>query len=287
MHWVYILKCENNHYYVGETTRLYTRFWEHLEGNGGLNTSIYKPTDIVAIYKVSTICKFIDYNYIIINNICNIYFNRGESILKTFNIDTNTEYDNLCAENNVTECMMLNNIDNWQNIRGGKYTRFDVEYTFPDNNHIKHLPLCKCGFPCDIKKHKEYNYLYFRCPKKNMWSDLKIQFNIVDEPCSYYKKYTNDNDYNKFYEEKKKKISDLVNKSYWLKELIGGNYEFCVGGCGKEYDENNSIRYSRRAINLCFDCFIQKNEELKNKYNELSNEYIDVPPKGVCLIKLI
>ena len=62
MRWVYILRCEDDYYYVGETKRLYRRFWEHQEGIGGSNTSNYIPEEIVAIYKVDTICKFIDYN---------------------------------------------------------------------------------------------------------------------------------------------------------------------------------------------------------------------------------
>ena len=33
MRWVYILRCEDD--YVGETTRLYRRFWEHQSVNGG------------------------------------------------------------------------------------------------------------------------------------------------------------------------------------------------------------------------------------------------------------
>ena len=41
MHWIYILQCNDGVFYVGETTRLYRRFWEHECGNGGLNTSIY------------------------------------------------------------------------------------------------------------------------------------------------------------------------------------------------------------------------------------------------------
>jgi predicted GIY-YIG superfamily endonuclease len=68
MHWIYILKCKDNYYYVGETCRLYRRFYEHYKGLGGLNTSIYPPENIVAIYKVDTINKFIDYNYNITNN---------------------------------------------------------------------------------------------------------------------------------------------------------------------------------------------------------------------------
>ena len=261
MRWVYILKCCDDYYYVGETKRLYRRFWEHQEGIGGINTSTYIPEGIVAIYKVSTLGKFFEYNNIVMNKICNIYFNRGDTLLEEFN-NTDDEYDNLFAENNITECLMLNNKDNWKKIRGGKYTRFDIEYTLPINDYIKNLPLCNCGLPCDIKKNDEHNFLYFRCAKKNMWSDMKEEFDIQDEPCKYYMKYIKDIEYKIYYEQQKKRISDVVNKSYWLKQLVGEHSEFCVGGCGKEYDENNTIRYSRTAINLCFDCFINKNNEL-------------------------
>ena len=47
MKWVYIFKCEDDHYYVGETSRLYRRFWEHNEGTGGLNTSVYKLSQFI------------------------------------------------------------------------------------------------------------------------------------------------------------------------------------------------------------------------------------------------
>ena len=52
MRWVYILQCEDSYFYVGETSRLYRRFWEHENGLGGLNTSVYPPINIVAIYPV-------------------------------------------------------------------------------------------------------------------------------------------------------------------------------------------------------------------------------------------
>jgi hypothetical protein len=281
MRWIYILKCSDDYYYVGETKRLYRRFWEHREGNGGINTSTYIPESIVSIYKVSTLCKFFEYNNIVMNKICNIYFNRCNALLEEFNnTDEDDDYDNLFAENNITECLMLNNKDNWQKIRGGKYTRFDIEYTLPINEYIQNLPLCNCGLPCDIKKNDEHNYLYFRCAKKNMWSDMKKEFDLEDDPCKYFMKYTKDIEYKLHYEQLKKKVIDVVNKSYWLKQLVDGHYEFCVGGCGKEYDENNTIRYSGKVINLCFECFINKNNELSKKYN------INNILKGKCLISL-
>jgi hypothetical protein len=264
MRWVYVLKCSDDYYYVGETMRLYRRFWEHQDGIGGINTSIYIPEGVVAIYKVSILCKFFQYNHIVMNKICNIYFNRSDTLLKNFNT-CEDDCDNLFAENNITECLMLNNKNNWQKIRGGKYTRFDIEYTLPINDCIKNLPLCYCNLPCDIKKNDEHHYLYFRCAKKNMWSGMKEEFGIQDEPCKYFMKYTNDIEYKKYYDQHKKTINDLVAKSYWLKN-ISGMYENCIGGCGKQYDENNTIRYSRKAINLCFDCFINKNNELSKQY---------------------
>lgn len=264
MKWVYILKCSDDHYYVGETSRLYKRFWEHQRGSGGVNTSIYIPEEIVAIYKVSMLCRFFEYNNIVMDKVCNIYFNRIKTIMEEFDIDNDLYDDNLYAENNITECLMLNT-SNWQKIREGKYNRFDIDYALPANEFIKNLPLCTCGLPCDIKK--KDNYFYFRCAKKNMWGDFKELFDIVNEPCKYFMKYTKDIEYMVYYEEKKKNIFNLVSKSPWLNNLSGW-HEYCIGGCGKEYDENNTIRFSKKAINLCFECFINKNEEMSKNIHK-------------------
>ena len=202
------------------------------------------------------------------DKICNVYFNRCNTLLEEFDDpDEDDQYDNLFAENYITECMMLNNKASWHKIRGGKYTRFDAIYTFPKNEYIKSLPLCNCGLPCDIKTSEEHNYLYFRCAKKNMWSEMKEVFEIDDKPCKYFMKYTKDLEYKTYYDQRKKQISDLTSKSSWLRELAGGMYERCVGGCGKEYDGENTVRYLRKPINLCFDCFVNKHCELSNKYN--------------------
>ena len=96
MKWVYILQCEDDYYYIGETSRLYRRFWEHQDGIGGLNTSMYPPKNIIAIYSVNRIGKFFDYNKKVYNNDYNtnynIYFDRG-GIIENFNIDDEYSYD--------------------------------------------------------------------------------------------------------------------------------------------------------------------------------------------------
>jgi hypothetical protein len=280
MFWIYILRCEDDYYYVGQTSRLYRRFWEHNDGNGGANTSNYVPQEVVAIYKVSTLCKFFEYDRLVTNQIYDIYFNRSFEQLEDFNMtENNTDnYDKSdaeFAENNIAECLMINDKECWEKIRGGKYTRFDVNYKFPVNSYVNNLPLCKCGVPCDIRKNEEHDYLYFRCPKKNFWDNIRDKFDIDDEPCNYFMKYTKDIEYKKEQELLKSRVFKQVSNSPWLKELLGRQFEFCVGGCGKEYSECNTVRYSRRAINLCFDCFIDKNDELKKKYTK--------PVSNVCL----
>jgi hypothetical protein len=285
MKWVYILKCKDDFYYVGETKRLYRRFWEHTDGIGGVNTSIYTPEGIVAIYKVGTICKFLEYNEYVNNIIDGVFGGKYQSLkLKAFNDEyEESQYDNLYAENNVTECLMIHNEEDWNKIRGGKYTRFDVEYKFPENNYIKDLPLCNCGLPCDIKKNEDKNYLFFRCAKKNMWDKFKQDFDINDQACDFFMEYTKDKkikieEQYKF-QERSKTLKELFKKSNWLKniELNDDCYpNQCVGGCNRS-SASIKLTFSNKKRNLCFDCFIDKNIELKEKYNIVDKkEYLDI-----------
>lgn len=268
MKWVYIFKCYNGFYYVGETKSLYTRFWKHDNGTGGFNTSLNPPKKLLAIYKAPILHNFLEYDRYISNNIMNIYFNRTKNIFDNFSDDE--EYDCFQLKNNIVEKLMINNKSNWEKFRGGKYTRTDVIYKFPKNQNSDNYPVCYCGLPCDIKKKDDY--LFFRCPKKNMtWIDtdrLKLDIAIDNKCCKYFKKYEKDIDYYKQYKNKKTLITSLVNGSTWLENIVGYQCEFCIGECGKRYNENNTIRYNRRSINLCFNCFINKNDILKMKYTK-------------------
>ena len=295
MRWVYILRCEDDYYYVGETKRLYRRFWEHQGGIGGSNTSNYIPEEIVAIYKVNVISNFIEYN-----NYVNDFLNKKtDSYKKTIALkrlkywDTNCdetkwygEGDNLIAENNIAECLMIHKKNEWEKIRGGKYTRFDINYKYPNNECIKDLPLCECGLPCDIRKNEEKNYLFFRCAKKNIWDSLKEDFEIDDKPCRFYMEYTKDSQFRlelkQKDEDRSKKIKELFKKSFWLKNVEKNNgIDYDDNGClecGESRLTNLLTRYDEK-IRLCFDCFIENNEELEKKYNQIN-------PVGKCLIKL-
>ena len=268
MKWVYVLQCKDNNFYVGETSRLYRRFWEHHAGRGGLNTSTYAPEGIVAIYKVDTICKFIEYNGYVDTDVVDT---RGtaRNCLKYFNDDCEDDaHDKLLAENSIAECLMLHNKATWNNIRGGKYTRFDVEYRYPTNDFIQNLPLCHCGLPCDIKKNEDRDYLFFRCAKKNMWTEFREMFDIEDEPCKYFMEYTKDRRLKATFEDRSETLKSLYKTAFWLNNVdvsLDPHTCPCVGGCHRT-SAGTKLSYHYEKRNLCFDCFIDKNEELSKTY---------------------
>jgi hypothetical protein len=284
VHWVYVFKCKDDIYYVGETKRLYRRFWQHQDGCGGVNTQTYPPEKLVAIYPVHKLYKFL----IHLDNIENNNFNTGYNIF--FDRDGIFEYFdkegknhlfyNRWVENFITEKLMIDNQGNWENIRGGNYTRFNTNYSFPSNKYAKEIPNCYCRLPCDVKKNEQENYLYFRCAKKNMWAEMadNLDIEVELEPCNYYMKFTKDARYNAEYGRRKIKVKDSLYGSGWLKNI---EYcEFCAGGCGKPYDDDYCVRYWGKAINLCFDCFT--NDDI---YTKLKEKYTDFP-KGKCLLDL-
>lgn len=280
MKWIYILKCDDECYYVGQTERLYRRFWEHLNGNGGLNTSQYCKIEIVGIYKVDTICKFLEYNKLVLSNNEKIYENNGSRLLNSWNNINFWNNDCHYAENNITECLMLHKNDKI-NIKGGKYTSMNDDKHFNmtlniTNPLVNNLPLCNCGIPCDINKNDKKNNIYFRCAKKNMWDEFKDLFEITEDPCNFYMEYTFDrllklND-------KPNILKELFKKSNWLKNVEVNDETYphqCIGGCGKT-SKRIKLSYDNEKRNLCFDCFIDKNDELSKKYAS----------QGKCLINL-
>jgi predicted GIY-YIG superfamily endonuclease len=68
VHWIYVLECEDNYLYVGETTRLFRRFSEHRYGRGGVNTGAHKPDTLVALYKVADNYSFLQHRSHILQN---------------------------------------------------------------------------------------------------------------------------------------------------------------------------------------------------------------------------
>ena len=46
----YVLQCSDDIYYVGKTTQLHNRLFNHFNGNGSVVTKAYPPIKVVGVY---------------------------------------------------------------------------------------------------------------------------------------------------------------------------------------------------------------------------------------------
>jgi len=255
MKWVYILRCADDFHYVGQTTRLFRRFWEHEAGKGGFNTTAHPPQDVVAIYPLHKLGKFLDYNRKVHTHSLHLYSDR--KLFNEFNIyaegDDNI-YDPLFLENKITEKLIFRFFTNFEPVhgqktsryfyinkvsssyfspslknsndlnavavRGGKYIRSGAKYKLPAADELPQLPMCKCGLPCDVHKNDHGRYLYFRCAKKNMWHNMREIFLAFSEPCNYFQRYFDDVDYRLEYDTRVQLLDELTEVSPWLQRLL-------------------------------------------------------------------
>ena len=71
-----------------------------------------------------------------------------------------------------------------------------------------------------------------------------------------------------------------MKSAFWLKnvpEFDNRSPIACVGGCHKNPAKYSKISYRYVDRALCWDCFIDINDQLKSDYER--------PEKGVCLVK--
>ena len=227
VHWVYVLECEDDYVYVGETTRLFRRFNEHLRSRGGSNTVKHKPYKLIGLYKVNENHSFMRYRNTV---------NTGE--YNRFIIDQwDNEGDNLLIENHITERFLYERRENdsygggleWYKVRGGKYTRESLDETVANyrwasekegrschaRNPIEYIsvdtivdrPLCKCRYPSEVKLSKDKTKIYFVCALKNVWGDFCSDL-LVDTPCDLWQLYTDDKEVKAQYDSLKEKYED-------------------------------------------------------------------------------
>ncbi len=57
MAWMYILECSDGSYYVGSTTDLERRIWEHNEGLGGKYTARRRPVKLAYAAEFTSIAE--------------------------------------------------------------------------------------------------------------------------------------------------------------------------------------------------------------------------------------
>jgi len=189
MYWIYVLECESNLYYVGETSKLFKRLGNHIRGLGCVNTKKYKPLRLVGLYKVGSMSKFLRYKDLVESGCENTEKDRIK-YLNNFNNGDGTKDDARLCEDFITLEMHNGGL----NVRGGKYLMDDriVDRVREDSIY----PKCECGYPCDIRKKyitRTKWKIYYYCSIKNVWDDMRDSIRIeVDKGCGYYQEYLDD-----------------------------------------------------------------------------------------------
>lgn len=188
MHWIYILNCENEIGYVGETKNLYSRLNQHVNGKGSKHTVQNKPISLCGLYKVHTYFRYLSFC-----KECESDSPRKDYISDLLDEFNTLEWNNKDwarhVEDFMTEVLMqYNDITTY----GGKYVndnREELEKTF-SVAELNRVPLCDCGFPCEIKisTMPKYIKLYFVCSMKNVWHGMRKDYQRVEmeTPCGFY-----------------------------------------------------------------------------------------------------
>jgi predicted GIY-YIG superfamily endonuclease len=273
VHWIYVLECEDDYLYVGETTRLFRRFKEHQTGRGGMNTGSHKPDTLVALYKVADNYSFLEHRSYILQN----QFNKN--IIDDWGSDDSA---NLEIENHITEMFMyqrdvkeddgfLYGDGRWDKVKGGKYTKYMTKNPTLQMNaqNIIDRPNCHCQIPCEVKMSKDKKTIYFVCPLKNVWDDF-YSYLSVDEPCDFYSVYTDDKIIRVEYEIAKKNISEE-----WVQRMKSTSCVYpdpCIKCKNTKYAPFYSW-YQYRP--LCRECIVNKYEELKKEYSLSDYAFVD------------
>lgn len=281
VHWVYVIECEDDYIYVGETTRLFTRFNEHLRSRGGSNTIKHKPVKLIGLYKVNENHSFMKYN----NTIKTGEYNRF--ILE----DWENDGDNLLIENHITERFLYERRENdyygggleWYKVRGGKYTRETLDeivakYKWASEkegrfcmyrNPIEYIPidtivdrpLCKCHCPSEVKLSKDKTKIYFVCALKNVWDNFcsDLQRNT---PCDFWKVYTDDKEVKRQYE-----VVKARSRESWVSNIPLSIYKIHPEPCISCSKTGYLPIFNNGSRRLCQRCIFKNYNLLKGKYD--------------------
>lgn len=178
MHWVYVLLSVDGDIYVGETTRLFRRWNEHRKGRGGVNTSMGDYNTVIGLYDVAANRSFKRYLYDRAVWRCERYWD-----------DEVGKEEALDIENLITERYLVDRGITQYGIKGGKYTieskceRFCTEGKLV---YERDRPLCKCGYPCEVKLKKDKSKIYFVCPiPEGKW----VEGFATPDKCNFWSEY--------------------------------------------------------------------------------------------------
>jgi predicted GIY-YIG superfamily endonuclease len=286
VHWVYVLECQDNYIYIGETTRLFRRFNEHLKRRGGSNTIKHKPKKLIGLYKVNDNHSFMRYR----NAIKSGEYNKF--IIDDWDIDG----DNLLIENHITERFLYERRHNheygtgneWYRIRGGKYTKetLDEDMIYAkemcerpnriigtlqmstpidsiSEDAIVDRPLCKCLCPSEVKISNDKSKIYFICSLKNVWGDFFSDLHI-DAPCDFWQLYTEDKSVKSQYE-----LVKVRSRESWVLNVPLSIYKIQPEPCISCSKTDYLAIFNQGTRRLCQECISIKYDYLKEKYKSV------------------
>jgi len=253
MHWVYVLRCsDDGHIYVGETTRLYRRFYEHQYNNGSVNTSNHPPDELIGLYSVTN-----NYCFAVIHQ----YSKYNPMIISKWSQRDDTP-GHLDVENHITERFMIEFSQDM--VRGGKYTKNEICDSFDSSLHKIDRPLCHCGFPCEVKLKNDKTKIYFVCPIPT-WDDFYDGLHLPNT-CNFWEEY-------KTYRIIKEKFMSRINDMWWVRRMERNEENYsCTYHCKLcnlgEGEYKKALWYKGINYTICEDCFYQHYDDLKHKYTK-------------------
>lgn len=156
MHWVYLLYCGNDRFFIGETTTIHLTLERHFLRKGTAFTKKYNPIYVMGMYNVST------------NLIYNTFFKNEEDYAKWF-----VQNLTIVLNNMHDACIFTNGTSN---ITRKIIIRHGVEPV---------RPVCHCGISCEI--YEEYDVKWYGCPSRNTEHTITNALIRQYPPCYFMK----------------------------------------------------------------------------------------------------
>ena len=183
MHWVYVLQSsESKCIYIGETMRLYRRWWEHRDGKCK-TTSDDNYDTIIGLYNVGNNDLFMSYREDMLKN-----YSGAWKCKRFWGLDCDKDKA-LNLERHITERYIVDRgVEKCYTIYGSFYLNDEKCENFyfseRSKDYTRDRPLCYCSYPCEIKMKNDQTKLYFTCPVPD-W----IEGFETNNRCNFYQEF--------------------------------------------------------------------------------------------------
>lgn len=169
MHWVYVIACEDDVLYVGETTQLVTRLRAHFKGQGSVCTRTHKPLYVTGLYRVGRHASYRDG--------CDIHLQKPADKPNALWLEQRfvEEMRRVCSAKVV----------------GGSFPSTQKQYKPLASSADESVVFCDCNVPCEIVK--EEDVFVHVCAARNVtWLKRMHHVPVRNTHCDFRKSLTAD-----------------------------------------------------------------------------------------------